>query len=59
MKVFREIGRQVEQFKAKEKFAAEEDTVSQCENCGARFSKQHTQCPECKSGGVRRSNQQK
>jgi predicted Zn-ribbon and HTH transcriptional regulator len=48
MGIFRNLGRQVGEFQAKEKAATEEYTVSHCENCGARFSEHHIQCPKCK-----------
>lgn len=52
MGLFRKLGRQVEQFKEEAKTAAENHVANECKECGARFSDQHDQCPECKCGDV-------
>lgn len=52
MGLFRKLGRQVERFTTKAKTVAKEHAVYECDDCGARFSEHHKQCPECKSGDV-------
>ena len=49
MGLFRELGRQVEEFKSKAMIAADERAAFQCQKCGARFGDEYEQCPECES----------
>ena len=47
MGFFREVGRQVEQFKRTAKETAEEDASRRCRACDARVNTRHDECPAC------------
>ena len=47
MGFFKEIGRQVEQFKQPAKKTAEEDATLQCRVCDTRLNVRHNECPAC------------
>ncbi|WP_254545677.1 hypothetical protein [Halomarina pelagica] len=52
MGIFRELGRQVEQFKASARTAAGGSADYRCAACDARFEGQRERCPECGSTDV-------
>lgn len=65
MGLFREAGRQIEQFKQSVAESAEEaepddaegsdgDADYECESCGARFDADEEECPECWSSEITR-----
>lgn len=47
MGFFKEIGRQVEQFKQTAKKSAEVDATLRCQVCDTRLNARHDECPEC------------
>ncbi|WP_313691843.1 hypothetical protein [Halorarum halobium] len=47
MGFFKEVGRQVEQFKRTAREAADEEETRQCGACGTRSNADYDECPEC------------
>ena len=47
MGLFKQVGRQIEQFKQTATETAEESADYQCRGCDSRFHTYHDQCPKC------------
>ncbi|WP_238392175.1 DUF7129 domain-containing putative zinc-binding protein [Halorussus amylolyticus] len=53
MGLFKELGKQVEQFKQDAKSAADEAAAYECAACGARFHTARDDCPDCGADEIR------